>query len=176
MAGPLFRHWHRPGASCRWRRFASFPTSVRPPFGGCSKWTRHRDAGTGLPRSARRPGHSAPGGAGAHRWSAGRPSTDSQSRFGQSSLSASRGDRQWQDRIYLAAAAETAIGGQTGACARSGISLTPQTVERFAGRFPGRVRCFTADSRTVSATTNGAESAKAGSMLSSDRAAQSLPP
>lgn len=41
--------------------------------------------------------------------------------------------------IYLRALAETIIKGRKGICLVPEISLTPQTIERFAARFPGRV-------------------------------------
>ncbi len=44
--------------------------------------------------------------------------------------------------IYLRALAQVIATGRLGICLVPEIALTPQTIERFAGRFPGRVAVF----------------------------------
>ena len=76
--------------------------------------------------------------------------------------------------VYLRALEHAVALGKRGIVLVPEIALTPQTVRRFAERFPGRWRCCTAACRRGSSSTSGTASARAATPWWSAAAARSL--
>ena len=73
--------------------------------------------------------------------------------------------------IYLQSLAETVKQGKKGIVLVPEIALTPQTIERFAARFPGRVGVLHSKLSLGSSTTNGTALKRASTTSSSGRGA-----